>query len=242
MGRFAAVFYGLVAYLVFLASFLYAIGFVGNFIVPKSIDSGPETPLGSALLVNIALLAAFAIQHSVMARPGFKKHWTKIVPEAIERSTYVLFASLLLFLLFWQWRAMPNEVWNVENQFGNVALLGLFALGWVLVLLSTYIIDHFDLFGLRQVFLHFRGSEPSPPEFKEVGFYKFVRHPLLLGFIIAFWATPEMTVGHLLFAVVTTVYMLIAIQLEERDLEAILGEDYAQYRKRVSMIVPRPSR
>ncbi len=242
MGRLAALLYGLVAYLVFLVTFLYAIGFVGNLVVPKSIDSGPESPLSSALLVNISLLAVFAIQHSVMARPGFKKHWTKIVPEAIERSTYVLFASLLLILLFWQWRAMPNEVWNVENQFGNLVLQALFWLGWILVLLSTYIIDHFELFGLRQVFIHFRGSETSPPEFKEVGFYKFVRHPLLLGFIIAFWATPRMSAGHLLFAAVTTVYMLLAIQLEERDLEAVLGEDYAQYRERVSMIVPWPPR
>ena len=238
MGRLAAVLYGLVAYLVFLVSFLYAIGFVGNLFVPKSIDSGPETPLSTALLVNISLLAAFAIQHSVMARPAFKKQWTKIIPEAIERSTYVLLASLLLILLFWQWRALPNEVWYVENQFGNLALQALFWLGWILVLLSTYIIDHFDLFGLRQVFIHFRGSEASPPEFKEVGFYKFVRHPLLLGFIIAFWATPRMSVGHLLFAAVTTVYMLIAIQLEERDLQASLGEDYTQYRQRVSMIIP----
>ena len=238
MGRLAALLYGLVAYVVFLVSFLYAIGFVGNLFVPKTIDSGPEAPLSSALLVNMLLLGAFAIQHSVMARPGFKKHWTKIIPEAIERSTYVLLASLLLILLFWQWRAMPNEVWNVENQFGSLVLQALFWLGWLLVLASTYIIDHFDLFGLRQVFIHFRGSEKSAPEFKEVAFYKFVRHPLLLGFIIAFWATPRMSVGHLLFAVVTTVYMLIAIQLEERDLEASLGEDYAEYRGRVSMIIP----
>ena len=242
MGRLAALLYGLVAYVVFLVSFLYAIGFVGNLFVPKTIDSGPEAPLSAALLVNMLLLGAFAIQHSVMARPGFKKHWTKIIPEAIERSTYVLLASLLLILLFWQWRAMPNEVWNVENQFGSLVLQALFWLGWVLVLASTYIIDHFDLFGLRQVFIHFRGSEKSAPEFKEVGFYKFVRHPLLLGFIIAFWATPRMSVGHLLFAAVTTVYMLIAIQLEERDLEASLGEDYAEYRGRVSMIIPWRSR
>ena len=242
MGRLAALLYGLVAYLVFLVTFLYAIGFVGNLLVPKSIDSGPETPMSSALLVNMSLLAAFAIQHSVMARPGFKKHWTKIVPEAIERSTYVLIASLVLILLFWRWRAMPNEVWNVGNQFGNLVLQALFWLGWLLVLSSTYIIDHRELFGLRQVFIHFRGSEKSAPEFKEVGFYKFVRHPLLLGFMIAFWATPRMSAGHLLFAAVTTVYMLMAIQLEERDLEASLGEDYTRYRRRVSMIIPWRSR
>jgi protein-S-isoprenylcysteine O-methyltransferase Ste14 len=243
MGRMLAFLYGVVSYLVFLATFLYAVGFVGNVAVPKTIDrGGAESPFATALLVNAALLGLFAVQHSAMARPGFKKWWTKFVPKQVERSTYVLLSSLALVLLFWQWRPMTGVVWGVENAAGRAALWALFAAGWLLVLLSTFIINHFDLFGLRQVALYQRGSEYTPVEFKISGFYKFIRHPLLLGFVIAFWATPVMTVGHLLFAVATTAYMLVAIQLEERDLASFHGEEYAAYKRQVPMLIPLPGR
>lgn len=243
MGRILALLYGIVSYLIFFVTFLYAIGFVGNLFVPRSIDTSP--PAGTlirALIVNIALLSIFAIQHSVMARPSFKKMWTKIIPAVIERSTYVLLSSLALLLLFWQWRSMTEVVWNVENTAGQYALLGLFFLGWGIVLLSTFLINHFDLFGLRQVYLNQKGEEYTDLGFKEVFLYKIVRHPIMLGFIIAFWATPRMTYGHLLFAAVTTVYILVAIQLEERNIAEVHGDDYESYRKRVSMIVPIPKK
>jgi protein-S-isoprenylcysteine O-methyltransferase Ste14 len=240
MGRTLAFVYGAISYVVFFLTFLYAIGFVGNVFVPKSIDhGGAASPFWSALLVNAALLGVFAVQHSVMARPAFKAWWTKIVPKEIERSTYVLLSSLALVLLFWQWRPMAGVLWGVENAAGRFVLLALFAAGWLLVLLSTFIINHFDLFGLRQVYLY---HDYTPVEFKVSAFYKFVRHPLLLGFIIAFWATPRMTVGHLVFAAATTAYMLIAIQLEERDLASAHGEDYRAYRRQVPMLVPLPGR
>jgi len=248
MGRILALVYGVVCYLIFFFTFLYAIAFVGNLfspsqLVPKSIDVGNQAgTLTRAILANVILLSIFAIQHSVMARREFKRVWTKIVPTAIERSTYVLLSSLALILLFWQWRVMPDVVWEVQNTFGMYALWTLSFIGWGTVLLSTYLINHFDLFGLRQVYLYSKNVDYTPLAFKEVLLYKMVRHPLMLGFIIAFWATPRMTTGHLLFAAVTTAYILVAIQIEERDIVAEHGENYEAYRKRVSMIVPIPKK
>lgn len=242
MERVVAFLYGAVSYLIFLVAFLYAIGFVGNIAVPKSIDTGLETPFATAFLINVVLLGLFAIQHNVMARPWFKKWWTRVVPHAIERSTFVLFASLLLILLYSQWRPMPGVVWNVENAIGRTVLQALFWIGWLTVLLSTFMINHFDLFGLRQVFLNLRGQDYKPLEFKTAGLYKLVRHPLMLGFIIAFWSTSRMTSGHLLFAIVTTVWILFSIQLEERDLLKFHGEEYQSYRKGTSMLLPIPKK
>jgi len=230
--------YGVVCYAVFLISFLYAIGFVGNLIVPKSIDSGSESGLGQSLIINLVLLGLFAGQHTIMARPAFKRWWTKIVPVQVERSTFVLAASLLLLLLYWQWRPMPAVIWSVENSAGKALLLGLFWLGWVTVLLSTFIVNHFDLFGLRQVWVHLCNQEYHHVQFQTKSLYRHIRHPIMLGFIIAFWATPHMTAGHMLFAVATTVYILIGIQFEEHDLVQILGQNYEDYRHRVPMLMP----
>jgi len=238
MRRIIAFIYGVTCYLIFFSSFLYAIGFVGNFLVPKSLDSAPEMTFGQALLVNVGLLGLFALQHSIMARPAFKQWWTKFVPPPVERSTYVLFSSLALLLLFWQWQPMGGTIWHVENSMGRLLLYGLFAFGWLLVLVSTFLINHFDLFGLRQVFLYLRGKEYTFLKFATPGPYKLVRHPLYIGWFFAFWATPTMTAAHLVFAVLTTAYILIAIQLEERDLLAS-HEAYAEYRRRVPMLVPR---
>lgn len=238
MNRILTISYGAVCYVVFLASFLYAIGFVGNLVVPRSIDHGIEASLAEALIVNVLLLGLFAVQHSVMARPAFKRWWTRLVPKTIERSTYVLLSSLLLFLLFWQWRTMPAIVWEVAWTPGRIVLWVLFAAGWATVLCSTFMINHFDLFGLRQVYLAWREKPYTDLEFRTSLLYRVVRHPLMLGFIIAFWATPTMTAGHLLFAVATTGYILIAIQLEEHDLNAALGDRYRDYRGRVPMLVP----
>jgi protein-S-isoprenylcysteine O-methyltransferase Ste14 len=239
MHRIGVFVYGVLSYVCFLATFLYAIGFVGGFGVPHSIDSAAEGPLGMAVLVDVLLLAAFALQHSVMARPAFKRWWTRIVPAPAERSTYVLTSSLALLLLFWQWRPIGGVVWQVDHPLGQAVLHGLFAAGWLTVLVTTFLINHFDLFGLRQVWFHLRAEPYRPLGFVTPGPYRYVRHPLYVGWLLAFWATPTMTAAHLVFTVATTAYILIAIRLEERDLGEVHGETYAEYRRSVPMLVPR---
>jgi protein-S-isoprenylcysteine O-methyltransferase Ste14 len=239
MKRIISFVYGVISYGLFFVTFLYAVGFVGNFIVPKSIDSAPQGPLGQALLINALLLGLFAVQHSVMARPAFKRWWTRFVPKPVERSTYVLFSSLALIALFAHWQPIGGVIWDVQNPVGRDVLYGLCAFGWGLVLVATFLINHFDLFGLRQVWLHLRGKEYRPLNFGTPGLYKIVRHPLYVGFFFAFWATPTMTAAHLFFALMTTTYILIAIRLEERDLVAEHGARYSEYRKQVPMLVPR---
>jgi protein-S-isoprenylcysteine O-methyltransferase Ste14 len=234
--------YGVFAYLLFLGSLLYAIGFVGGVVVPKTIDSGGSGEVGTAIAIDLVLLSLFAVQHSVMARPAFKRRWTQLIPPAMERSTYVLASSLVLIVLFWLWQPLPAVVWHATQSWVAGALWMVFAAGWVVVVVSTFLIDHFDLFGLRQVVLHFTGQPYTSPSFRTPWLYRVVRHPIMLGFLIAFWATPMMTQGHLLFAAVVSVYVLIAIQLEERDLTAHYGETYSEYQREVSMLVPLPKR
>ena len=238
MGRVIALFYGLISYLVFFAAFLYAIGFVTGLVVPKTIDMGTIVPTKEALGINLALMSAFAVQHSLMARPWFKRMWTHIVPASVERSTYVLLASLLLALLCWQWRPMPAVIWHIDNPQAAMAMLGLSFLGWLIVLTSTFLINHFELFGLHQVANNLTGKAMPEPRFRSPLYYKFVRHPIYLGFIIAFWAAPTMSMGRLLFATVTTLYIIVGAMLEEHDLVDAFGEDYRAYRRRVPMLLP----
>jgi len=230
--------YGTLSYLVFFATFLYAIGFIGNFGVPRTLDGTPNGPLAVAFAIDVALLTLFAVQHSMMARKWFKDWWTRIVPRPLERSTYVLFSSVALILLFWQWRPLGGVVWSIEDPVGRVVLRALFAFGFALVLVSTFLINHFDLFGLRQVWLYLLGRPYTALQFGTPGPYRLVRHPLYVGWLFAFWCTPTMTLAHLLFSVATTGYILIAIQLEEHDLVREHGDTYKAYRRSVPMLVP----
>ncbi len=240
MGRILAFLFGAISYMSFLAAFCYAIAFVGDFWAPKTINTGETGAFLPALLINIGLLSLFAIQHSGMARPGFKKWWTKIIPEPIERSTYVLLASAVLILLMWQWQPLPTTIWTVENEIGQWILWGLFALGWGLVVYTTFLISHAHLFGLTQIRDFIKGRDLWQPDLQTPSLYRYMRHPMMLGFFLAFWATPEMTVGHLIFSVATTGYILIALQLEERDLIQAFGEKYQKYRDEIPMFIPRP--
>lgn len=238
MLKFTAFLFGAVSYLTFLVTILYAIGFVSGLVVPKTIDTGAKSPIFDALVINLALMSLFAVQHSVMARKQFKQWWTRFIPKSVERSTYVLFSSLTLLLLLWQWRPMPAIIWHVAEPEMAVVITGLSLLGWVIVFTSTFLINHFELFGLHQVANNLTGREMPAPTFRTPLYYQFVRHPIYLGFIIAFWATPTMSVGHLLFAAVTTAYIFVGILLEERDLVEMFGDDYRRYRQRVSMLLP----
>ena len=238
VGRFIAFLYGLSAYALFFVTFLYAVGFVIGQVVPKTIDTGTVAPLTEALVVNVLLMSLFAVQHSVMARKQFKQWWTQYVPKSVERSTYVLLASLALVLLFWQWRPIPAVLWQVADPQLALGITALSLVGWVLVLTSTFLINHFELFGLHQVANNLAGRPMPTVRFKTPVLYKVVRHPIYLGFIIAFWVAPTMTAGHLLFAAVTTAYIFVGIALEERDLIEMFGDEYRRYRERVSMLVP----
>lgn len=236
--RWTALIYGSVCYAAFLAVFLYAIGFVTGIGVPRTVDRGIDAALGEALIVNVMLLGAFAIPHSVMARPGFKARWTRVVPKVVERSTYVLISSALLALLFWQWRTIEGTVWHVGPPAARAVIWTVAAAGWVMVVAATFMLSHFELFGLRQVFDAWRNRTPAGAQFRTPLLYRLVRHPLMLGFLIAFWAAPTMSRGHLLFAAATTGYILVALHFEERDLVAALGDPYRDYRSEVPMLLP----
>jgi len=238
MKRIAAFVYGVACYAAFLASFLYAIGFLGNFVVIKTIDSGPRGPVANALVIDSFLLFLFALQHSVMARPGFKRAWTRFVPEPVERSTYVLLSSLALMLLFWQWRPIGGVIWNVDGGIAELVIDCFYGMGLLIVLLSTFLINHFDLFGLRQVYLYLTGRPYTHLEFRTPFFYRYVRHPLYVGWLLTFWSAPVMTAAHLFFALMTTAYILVAIRFEEADLVTFHGEEYLRYREHVPMLVP----
>ncbi|MGZ5896996.1 MAG: methanethiol S-methyltransferase [Xanthobacteraceae bacterium] len=238
MSRIIALLYGIVCYAITVATLLYAIGFVENLPVPKSIDTGETASLLVAIAVNLVVMSIFAIQHSVMARKGFKNWWTQFVPASIERSTYCLFASLSLILLFWQWVPLPAVVWQIHDSQIAMAVMAISFLGWVIVFTSTFLINHFELFGLHQVANNLTGSPMPQMRFRTPLYYKFVRHPIYLGLVVAFWAAPTVTVGHLLFAAVTTAYILVGIMLEERDLIDTFGEEYLRYKERVSMLIP----
>ena len=237
MTRYLQLLAGPLAYLLFLATFLYLIGFIGDLVVPKTVDSGPAAPLAVAVVIDLALIALFGVQHSVMARPGFKAAWTRVVPLALERTAYVVASSLALIVLMALWRPIPASMWSIAGAGADV-LWAVFAIGWGMVLLSTFLINHFELFGLDQLWRNARGLPPSPVQFREPLFYRWVRHPLYLGFILAFWAIPRMSAGHLLLALGLTVYILIAIRFEERDLTVSIGPPYADYRRRVGMLLP----
>jgi methanethiol S-methyltransferase len=242
MQRLGVLIYGIVAYVMFLGTFLYLIGFVENWLVPKSIDSGTASDLVTSLLIDGVLVGLFAVQHSVMARPAFKRRWTRIVTEPAERSTFVLITNLLLMLMFWQWRPLPQPVWDLSSPSLRTILWGASALGWLIALISTFLIDHFELFGLRQVIAQLASRPPRQIDFQARAFYRYVRHPLMVGLLIGIWVTPTMSVGHLFYAAMTTAYVLVAIQLEERDLASLHGDEYRRYQRQVGMLIPRPPR
>jgi len=242
MAGLVAVLYGVVAYGITLIALLYLIGFTGNLVVPKSIDSGAAGPLLQSAIIDTLLIGLFAIQHSVMARAGFKRWWTRIVPPSVERSTYVLFASFALLLLYWQWQPIPTPVWTVQDPIAASALDGIFWLGWVVLVVSTFLLNHFELFGLSQVFARLFGKQLSDGKFRTPLLYRYIRHPIYLGVLLAVWATPAMTAGHLLFSVVITGYILIGIQLEEHDLIQQFGDQYRRYRQHAAMLIPLPGR
>lgn len=238
MKRFLIFLYGIICYVMFLCTFLYAVFFLAGILVPKTIDSGTTAAFGYSLIIDLILLSIFAVQHTTMARPAFKRRWTRIIPKHMERSTYVLFTNLVLILLFWQWRPIPNVVWNVTSQWGQIILWALFVMGWFIVLTSTFLISHTHLFGLQQVSEAVKGKPVSAPKFMSPGYYKYIRHPLMLGFLISFWAFPKMSLGHLIFSAAASGYILVALRFEEHDLIEYFGQKYIDYKRRVPMLIP----